>query len=340
MTLLNIPADFIVSSREDKIEYAFGLTVLKDDDRVKFCICDKSTSWLNRDDRFVDRIQFGYLNPIFRKKHLLREIDVKNSLDEAAASLNDKRYAKAVEVLDEIIHYDPDYAEAILAKSKALFGQGHFVKSLRHYKKAIKINESLKDNAFHGLLIKKASQERDTFPKIKRNIYAGDEAFRKGEYESALQFYDKALVNSAKFKNKILSKLLNKKATALFKLKRYEDSLEFFNKSVEAKPNDKAYFHIGIIEYFLSMELSDEFKGPLRISSNQMIKKAGILNDVGEYQIALDCLDEYFENQFFVNDKYVLGLNLKLGILKALDKSTEEIENQIRTVRRFNDEFQ
>ncbi|WP_407374851.1 tetratricopeptide repeat protein [Methanobrevibacter sp.] len=337
MNFLNIPQDFIVSSDDEKTEYDFCLTVHTNGDKLRFAVEGESTSWLNPDDCFMDRIQFGNLNPLFRKKHLLAEIKTKNSFDEAVGYLKNERYGKAIDILDKVLYYDPEYGEAILAKSKALYGQGHFVKSLRHYKKAIKINNNLNDVDFHKLLLKNASEERDSFPKIKKNIYNGDEAFRKGDYEKALHFYDNALANPTRFKDKILSKLLNKKATSLFKLKDYEQALAYFKKSIDAKPNDKAYFHIGIIEYFLGRQLSDEFKGHLNISKGQLIKKAGILNDIGEYQLALNCLEEYFEKQFYINDRYILALNLKLGILKALEKSVDEVESQIHDIMDFKD---
>lgn len=322
MNFLNIPDDYIISDNKDKITYSFNFIIVTDEDKVKFCLNDCETSFMNPEDRFVSRIQFNNLNPCFPAEHLEKEIKIKNILDDAVSYLSHEKYSKAIDLLDDVIYYDSDYAEAILYKSKAFYGQGHFVKSLRHYKKAVKADGSLKNIEYHKLLLKKSSQERDNFPKIKRNIYAGDEYFAKGEFKKALESYNKALVNPTKFKDKILSKLLNKKATALLKLKLSEDALECFKRSFKLNRNDYANFNIGVLEYEMNGCIPEEFKKPLKISKSQLIKKASILNQAGEFNLALTCLDEYFENQFLVNEIYIKALKLRLSLLKALEMDT------------------
>ena len=335
MNPLNIPDDYLISDNEDKITYSFNLTIVTGEDKVKFCINDCETSFMNPDDRFIRRIQFENLNFCFLAQHIEHEIRIKNILDDAVSYLGHEKYSKAIALLDDVIYYDSDYAEAILYKSKAFYGQGHFVKSLRHYKKAVKADGSLKDIEYHKLLLKKSSQERDNFPKIKRNIYAGDEYFAKGEFKKALESYDKALVNPTKFRDKILSKLLNKKATALLKLEKREDALECFKRSFKINRNDYANFNIGILEYELNGCVPDEFKKPLKISKSQLIKKASVLNQAGEFSLALTCLDEYFENQFFVDEIYIKALKLRLSLLKALEMDTDDCERLIFSLNKY-----
>ena len=77
------------------------------------------------------------------------------------------------------------------------------------------------------------------FPKIKQNIYTGDELFTKGEYEKAVSYYDRALNDPSKFRDKISSKLLNKKATALIKLEKYEDALKTIRHAAEVNTTNK-----------------------------------------------------------------------------------------------------
>ena len=170
----------------------------------------------------------------------MKEIEIKNILDEGKKYLGSEKYSKAIECFDEAIFYDKNYAEALLFKSHALFGQNHFIKSLRFYKKTLKANAYLKDIEYHKLLLAKSSEERDNFPKIKRHIYNGDEHFARGDFKRAVVSYDKALANPSKFNSKILYKLLNKKGTALFKLKRFDESFECFNESLKVRPSDYA----------------------------------------------------------------------------------------------------
>ena len=189
------------------------------DNKVRFTIGSISTDWMAEDDSFVERIDKANLNKAFPARHLAKEIEIKNTLDEGIAFLQSGKYLRAIENFDEVLFYDPEYGEALLNKSHALCGQKHFVKALRHYKHAVKCGDGLKDNDYHKSLLRQANEERDNFPKLKLNIYAGDEHFAKGEYEDAVDSYNLALKNPSKFKEKILSKLLNKKATALLKMK-------------------------------------------------------------------------------------------------------------------------
>ena len=198
------------------------------DDQVKFKINDVSTNWLDKDDSFIKRIDNDNLNHELLTKHLSKEIEIKNTLDDGISFFKSEKYLKAIECFDEVLFYDPEYAEALLYKSRALFAQRHFVKSLRYYKRALKADGLLEDVEYNKLLLKEANNERDNFPKLKRNIYAGDEYFANGEFERAVESYNRALMNPSKFKDKILSKLLNKKATALLKLNDFEEALGCF----------------------------------------------------------------------------------------------------------------
>ena len=319
--MLNIPDDYISSIQDDMIAYDFGLTVAVTDDKVKFSVDDLATSWMGLDDNFTKRIQFEKLNSCFLKAHLAKEIEIKNELDCGAALLEDEKYRKAIGMFDDVLYYDSQYGEALLFKSKALFGQGHFVKSLRHYKKAVKSDDGLNDVEYHKLLLKRSSEERGNFPKIKQNIYAGDEYFAKGDFERALESYERALANPTDFKRKILSKLLNKKGTALLKLNRIDDAIDAFRQSAAVKPNDYAYFYLGLHD--LNCE---EFKRPLKITKKQLIIKARKLNDSGEVALASDCLDEFFDNHYAVDEDYKNALDLKFEIFKRLGKDTGEIE--------------
>ena len=322
MNPLDVPNNHISQAEENRITYDFNLTVLTNEDMVKFCIGDISTSWLSLEDNFISRIQFDNLNPYFLEKHLIKEIEIKNRLDKGIDFLNNQNYSKSIECFDEVLYYDPNHGEALFFKSKAVFGQGHFVKSLRNYKKAIRADASLKDVEYHKLLLKKSSEERDNFPKIKRNIYAGDEYFAKGEYMKALECYDKALLNPTNFKNKILSKLLNKKATTLIRLGRTDEAMDIFRKSVSVKKTDYACYYLGICDD----SFNPYIEKAVNITKRQLLLKASRLNDFGRFDLALDCLNQYFDNHFAIDEDYKSALKLKFDVLKSLDMDTREVE--------------
>lgn len=271
---------------------------------VRFSVEGTSTNWMASDDLFIKRIDEDNLNRDLLVEHLKKEIQMKNLLDEAISIFKTQKFAKAIEMLDEVLFYDPEYGEALLFKSYCLRGQGHFVKALRHYKRAVKSDEFLRDNEYHMAITRQANEERSNFPKLKLNIYAGDEHFARGEFEMAIESYDRALEDSSKFKQKILSKLLNKKATACIKLNDYGDACECFGKSLEVDGNDYAIFGKGVCEYELDLDIDSGFRRCLRISKRQMLQQALILNDMGYHEESSRIADYLRKNHFKNDDIY------------------------------------
>lgn len=301
-------------------------------DKVRFTLNGLSTNWIGEDDSFIKRIDKDNLNEVFLTQHLAKEIEIKNALDEGISFLKSKKYPKAIERLDEVLFYDPEHGEALLMKSFALRGQKHFVKALRHYKRAVKCDGSLEDIEYYRSLMKEANDERADFPKLKSNIYAGDEYFSKGDYESAVESYNRALANPSKFKDKILSKLLNKKATALSKLNEYDEALECFRQSQIAGANDYAVFGQGRCEHELGLQINDGFKSRLDITKGQMLMQAQILNRSGYFKESLSVSDYLCKNHFKTDDFYLKLLNVRRYAMEALDMDLSEIDliiNQI-----------
>lgn len=297
---------------------ALELEIDEKDNHVKIAIGDVSTKWICRDDLFIERICDENINPFYRTLHLTREIEVKNILDRGIELLNLQKYGKAIECFDEVIFFDENYADALFNKSHALFNQGHFVKSLRFYKKAIKSGYP-KDIEYHKLLLKKSSEERDNFPKIKKNIYAGDESAAKGEFERALDFYDKALINPSKFKSKIIYKLLNKKGLVLVRLNRIDEALASFEASNQALDNGLAYFGIGYCRHALGEDCADSLKKAEGIDKKYLLKKAMIFNDIKLYDDALDAFNLFLHNHFRLDSRFKSAIEGKMTALDNLD---------------------
>lgn len=273
-------------------------------DKVRFSVGGASTDWMDKDDSFIQRIDGDVLNHEFLIEHAKKEIQVKNTLDEAIAFYKLRKYPKAIERLDEVLFYDPEYGKALLNKSYCLRAQNHFVKALRYYRRAVMAEESLNDIEYYKALLSEANAERSDFPKLKMSIYAGDEHFAAGEFESAIESYDRALDNPSKFKQKILSKLLNKKATAYLRLDDYDNALICFRESLDAGKSDYAIFGEGICEYRLGLEINPKFRGCLKISKRQMLSQATALRDSGYHDDSLRILDYLRSNHFNEDDLY------------------------------------
>lgn len=284
---------------------------------VKYSIGAISTNWIKIDDGFVERISDDKINPFFKTKHLIREIESKNLLDEGINNLKSEKFKKAINLFDKILFYDENYTEALINKSYALYGQRHYVKSLRFYRKAIKSGLD-KDIEYHKLLLKKSNEERESFPKIKRNIYAGDEAAAKGEFERALEFYEKALADQSGFKNKILFKLLNKKAFILIKLKRFDESLASFDVSLRVHENDLAYFGCGFCEYKLGYKCENNLKRAVKIGKKHLLKKALIYNELELYEESLEIFNIFLDYHFALDFQFKSAVEGKINALDGL----------------------
>jgi tetratricopeptide (TPR) repeat protein len=302
------------------------------DDMVRFQIENVSTGWICRNDSFTQRIQLENINRAFPVGHLKKEIEIKNILDEGTRFLKSEKYADAVKCFDDVLFYDPDYIEALINKSHALFGQRHFVKALRFYKKAVGAGFA-GDVEYYKSLLAESGRERDGFPKIKLDIYAGEEYFAQGDFENALESYEKALAIPSKFRDKILFKLLNKKATTLVKLNEFESALVCFNESLNAFNSDVAVFGRGLCEYMLGLQISEAFLSELKISKRLTLKKADILNETGDHENALKCYDFLLENHFRVDEMYIEILNGKRDALLNLGLDTSKVDAVLRIIR-------
>lgn len=293
------------------------LVVTHDNGKVRFQFGGMKTNWIDDEDPFIKRIGPENLNRFFLDEHLKKEIEIKNILDEGTIYLNSGKYAKAIGCFDEVLFYDENYIDALMGKSYALHGQKHFVKSLRYYKKAH--NLGFTDKNYYSMLLRKSGDERSGFPPIKRNIYAGDEAADMGEYEKAIEFYDRALKNPSNFKNKILFKLLNKKASALVRLKRFDDAQSVFSASLQVHENDCAYFGEGYCRYMLEEDCEGSLKNAVKIDKRHLLVKACIFNDLGLYRDGLDAYDEFLASHFVIDDDFKAAIMGKIEASDALN---------------------
>ena len=299
----------------------------RDGDRIRFEVDGVSTDWMDADDPFVEIIDESNLNRAFMKRHLLKEIEMRNVLDEAITHLEGGRYDKAIGDFDAVLFYDPCCGEALLGKSHALFGQKHFVKALRNYKKAVKASPYLKDLEYHKALLEKSHEERDSFAPFKRHIYAGDEHFARKEFEKALENYEKAQASLSAAKKKILFKLLNKKGATHLELNDFESALMCFNESLNELNNDFAWYGKGLSEYGLGLDASESLTHAVKLDKAQLLEKALVLNEIEDYAQALGTCDEILDNHFRVDDFYFRAMNAKMYAMRKLDMDLSEIEN-------------
>lgn len=303
------------------------VNVERDGSRVRFEIEGVSTDWMDESDRFTERIDESNLNRAFLSRHILKEIEIRNILDEGMGFLEGEEYAKAIGCFDDVLFYDDGYGEALIGKSRALFCQKHFVKSLRYYRRAVDVSSDFEDEKYNKTLLEMSDKEIDAFPKLKRNIYAADEYFSEGEYQKALKNYKKTLLIPSIGKEKILFKLYNKIATTHLKLNEFEDALMYFNASAKALNNDYAYYGKGLCEYEFQLDVAAEsLKRAVKLEKGQLLEKGLILNELECYRDALETFDFLLENHFTVDKMYITALNGKMYAMRKLEMDLSEME--------------
>uniref|UniRef100_UPI00388E9080 tetratricopeptide repeat protein n=1 Tax=Methanobrevibacter sp. TaxID=66852 RepID=UPI00388E9080 len=130
------------------------------------------------------------------------------------------------------------------------------------------------------------------------------------EYEKALESYEKALLFPSKIKEKILFKLINKKATTYLKLNDFESALVCFNESLNALNNDYAWYGKGVCQYELNMEGACESLGhAVKLTKGQLLDKGLVLNELGCYPQALETFEFLLQNHFRKDEIYITALN-------------------------------
>lgn len=299
--------------------------VYRNDGRIRLEVEDAITGWMEMDDSFIGRIDESNLNPDLIESHLMKEIQIKNLLDEATSFLDSEKFAKAVECFDGVLFYDPEYGEALIGKSHALFGQRHYVKALRYYRCAVSTSDDMEDVEYRRMLLAKSGEERDSFPKLKSQIYAGDECFAMGDYENALKSYEKALANPSKLKEKILFKLYNKKAKTHLILNDFESALICFNESLNQLNNDFAWYGKGVCEYELDFPGAGEsLKNAVNLSKDQLLEKGLIQNELGLYHEALETFDFILQDHFKADDMLVTASNGRMLALRELGMDSDD----------------
>lgn len=74
-------------------------------------------------------------------------------------------------------------------------------------------------------------------------IRHGDEAMFRGEFEKAVQFYEKAISADG-----FSSKALHSKANALEALGKYDEALKFYDSALKCDPGDaECWFNKGVV---------------------------------------------------------------------------------------------
>jgi len=117
---------------------------------------------------------------------------------EGKALYDDGDHRGAIEFLDKVTYYDPDYVEAYVYKGDAYFWLRQYEKALPEYNRAINIYQyqvsqgnSQGREVFHGILVITHTQFDEKLEQLFNN--RGAAYFEMGDYRSAYLDFSKAL---------------------------------------------------------------------------------------------------------------------------------------------------
>ncbi|OJD28840.1 tpr-like protein [Diplodia corticola] len=112
--------------------------------------------------------------------------------------------------------------EALVLRGRSLYGQGDNAKAIQHFRQALSCDPDFKD----------AIKWLRTVQKLDRMKEEGNQAFKSGKYQEAVDTYSQALEVDPQNKG-INSKLLQNRATANIKLKNYQQSVDDCTRALE-----------------------------------------------------------------------------------------------------------
>ncbi|MDR2205125.1 MAG: tetratricopeptide repeat protein [Flavobacteriaceae bacterium] len=151
----------------------------------------------------------------------------------------------------------------------------------------------------------------------------GSEHFSKGEYQEAIECYDKAIDINPDY-----AEAYNNKGSALGILGKYEEAIECYDKAIELKPdNAEAYYNKGITLSYLgkyqeAVECYDKAIELKPDNAEVYINKGNALSNLGKHQEAIKCFDKAID----LNPDYAEAYYNKGNALGNLGKYQEALK--------------
>ncbi len=159
-------------------------------------------------------------------------------------------------------------------------------------------------------------------------IHKGIDMVKRGLYEKAIEYYDRALeINPSS------SDAWNNKGVALYNLSRVEEALECYERALDANPNNLdamrniAFIHRARGELERALELYETVieKGG---DAYDLEAKATVLVAFGKFQEALDCIAKAYEMEkdprFEVEMAAIIGKIQAMEDLLAQQRESEQ----------------
>jgi tetratricopeptide (TPR) repeat protein len=236
------------------------------------------------------------------QRQTIQDVSISEDVDDLNQKGNDLsnqgKYQEAIEYYERALRIDPNHVNALNNKGVALANQGEYKEAIECYDKALEIDPNYttaQNNKKLALEKLKNSKKRDS-EDVDALIEKGFDLYIGGEYEEAIECYDKALSV-----NPYYVVALHNKGKVFSYLEKYEEAIECYDKALEIDPNyvDPLY-NKGLAlanqgEYEEAIECYDKY---LEVDPNNVAvlnNKGFALANQGEYKEAIECYDKALE---------------------------------------------
>jgi tetratricopeptide (TPR) repeat protein len=155
---------------------------------------------------------------------------------------------------------------------------------------------------------------------VKEINLKGNECYAKGDYSTALDYYDQAINISPNY-----AKAWNNKGLALHKLRKYQEAIEYFDRALEIDPEfARAWNNKGNVLHSLEkyQEAIKYYDRAVKIDPKYVkawSDKGIALHNLGKYQEAI----KYYDRAVKIDPKYASAWNNEGLALRKLGKQKE-----------------
>ncbi|NOZ73904.1 MAG: tetratricopeptide repeat protein [FCB group bacterium] len=160
--------------------------------------------------------------------------DVISRMSDGVRSMNNGAYDEAFTIYQKVLETAPEFAEAAYSMGLAKFKLKDFDSAVDYFKKAIEINPA-HENAKAAI----ANVAKNTFN-------AGNNAYRRGDLESALNNYRRVLAIDPEF-----YQAQYQIGVIEAKMRNYTDAIDAYTKALDIKPEFyKGWYALGLAQKY------------------------------------------------------------------------------------------
>ncbi|CAG8524092.1 17050_t:CDS:2, partial [Acaulospora morrowiae] len=183
-------------------------------------------NYIHQAETYLQNAQHGLaINALDRAASTMEEVPKKWKIMKGEALLEQKEYAEASRIANEVLRGDSQNPDAHVLRARILYTEGDNKKAMAHCQEALRCDP---DHSGARVLLKKSRQ-------IETQKNAGNDAFNKGDYDAAYELYTAALeIDPSNINTN--SKIYSNRSFVLTKQGKYKEAVKDMDKALELDP--------------------------------------------------------------------------------------------------------